>query len=199
MSAGEERRRPRRGRPAKLTRGAICSAAIGLIDRDGPAALTMRALAQELGVEAMSLYRHVGSKDELLDAVAEQLFAQIEPRGISSDWAAAVRGYASSVRGLARAHPQAFALVAARSGGARALQPAEDLLASLRASGFTPARAVAAYRLVAAYTSGYVLAEIGGPALAEDAIPPRMAALRSLARQLTGEPPQGSFRAGLET
>jgi TetR/AcrR family tetracycline transcriptional repressor len=195
-SAATPQRR-RRGRPPKLSRPAILAAAMTLIDRDGAEALTMRSLAAALGVEAMSLYRHVASKQALLDGIADQLYAQIEPRGVSTDWASAVRGYASSVRGLARAHPQAFALVEPRS--ASALQPVEDLLASLRAAGFTPARAVAAYRLVASYTRGYALAEIAGFALDEGAIAERFPTVRSLARHLTSEPGQGSFRAGLET
>ena len=96
----------------------------------------MRSLAAELGVEAMSLYRHVDSKEALLDGVAEQLMGEIEPRGVSSDWAEAVRGFASSVRGLAREHPQAFTLLGMRAlASASALQPVEDLLASLRAGG----------------------------------------------------------------
>ena len=69
----------------------------------------------------------------------------------------------------------------------------------LRAGGFTPARAVAAYRLVASYTRGYALAEIAGFALEEGTIAERFPTVRSLARQLTSEPGQGSFRAGLET
>jgi AcrR family transcriptional regulator len=197
VSTREDTQRRRRGRPPRLTRPAILAAAIELVDREGADALTMRALAGALGVEAMSLYRHVASKQALLEGIADQLYAQIEPRGVSTDWAAAVRGYASSVRGLARAHPHAFALVAPRGPGA--LQPVEDLLASLRAGGFTPARAIAAYRLVAAYTRGYALAEIGGFALEEAAISERFPAVRGLARQLTAEPGQGSFRAGLET
>jgi AcrR family transcriptional regulator len=192
----------RGGRPARLSRAAIFAAAIELIEASGAEALTMRALADSLGVEAMSLYRHVASREALLDGIAGQLMSKIEPRGVSSDWAAAVRGYASAVRGLARTHPATFALVAYRAPeSAGALQPVEDLLASLRAAGFTPARAVSVYRLIAAYTRGYVLAEIGGFALDEQALgqSARLPSIRALARQLTGEPGNGSFRAGLET
>jgi AcrR family transcriptional regulator len=197
-TAGAQRRR--RGRPPKLSRPAILGAAMALIDRDGAESLTMRSLAAELGVEAMSLYRHVDSKEALLEGVAEQLMGEIEPRGVSSDWAEAVRGFASSVRGLAREHPQAFTLLGMRAlSSASALQPVEDLLASLRAGGFTPARAVAVYRLVASYTRGYALAEIAGFALDEGTIAERFPTVRSLARQLTSEPGRGSFRAGLET
>jgi AcrR family transcriptional regulator len=196
--------RRRRGRPPKLSRPAILAAAMTLIDRDGAEALTMRSLAGALGVEAMSLYRHVDSKEALLDGVAEQLMSEIEPRGVSSDWAEAVRGFASSVRGLAREHPQAFMLLGMRAlDSASALQPVEDLLASLRAGGFTPARTVAAYRAVAAYTRGYALSEIAGFALDEgslgaDALGERFPTIRALSRHLASEPNQGSFRGGLE-
>jgi AcrR family transcriptional regulator len=197
--------RRRRGRTPKLSRPAIFAAAIALIDRDGPGALTMRSLADALGVEAMSLYRHVPSKQALLDGVAEQLMSEIEPRGASADWTSAVRGFASSIRGLARSHPQAFTLVALRAlDGASALQPVEDLLASLRGAGFTPARAVAAYRVVAAYTRGWALEEVAGFALDEreqldsELLADRFPTIRALGRQLASEPSRGSFRAGLE-
>jgi AcrR family transcriptional regulator len=196
--------RRRRGRPPKLSRPTILAAAMALIDRDGAEALTMRSLAAELGVEAMSLYRHVDSKEALLDGVAEQLMGEIEPRGVSSDWAEAVRGFASSVRGLAREHPQAFTLLGMRAlASASALQPVEDLLASLRAGGFTPARAVAAYRAVAAFTRGYALSEVAGFALDEgslgaDTLGDRFPTIRALSRHLASEPNQGSFRAGIE-
>jgi AcrR family transcriptional regulator len=193
--------RRRRGRPAKLSRPAIFATAIRLVDADGPNALTMRNLADALDVEPMSLYRHVEGKEALLDGLAEQLMSEIEPRGASSDWAVAVRGFASSVRGLARNHPRAFALVALRAlDSGSALQPVEDLLASLRGGGFTPARAVVAYRVVAAYTRGYVLSEIAGFALPEDvASAGRFPTIRSLSRQLASEPTNAGFRAGLET
>ena len=84
----------------------------------------MRALAGAIGVEAMSLYRQDESKEALLEGVAEQLMSEIEPRGASSDWTEGVRGFASSVRGLAHKHPQASTLLAQRSleehGGAAA-------------------------------------------------------------------------------
>ena len=68
---GASRAPRRRGRPPKLSVPAIVAAAIELLDREGPDALTMRRLGAELGVEAMSLYRHVPSRDALLDALAD--------------------------------------------------------------------------------------------------------------------------------
>jgi AcrR family transcriptional regulator len=197
--------RQRRGRPAKLSRPAIFAAAVELIDRGGPEALTMRSLASALDVEAMSLYRYVDGRDALLDGVAEQLMSEIEPRGASSDWVVAVRGYAGSIRGLARNHPQAFTMVALRAlDSPSALQPVEDLLASLRRAGFTPARAVAAFRTIAAFTQGYVLSEIAGFALPEETasaerVGGRFPAIRSLARPLASEPSDQGFRTALDT
>jgi AcrR family transcriptional regulator len=61
-----------------LSRDRVLEAAAGLADRDGIDALTMRRLAEELGVEAMSLYHHVPNKDAMLDGVVERCFAEIE-------------------------------------------------------------------------------------------------------------------------
>src|SRR5579859_2856148 len=92
-AGGPAPRRPR-GRPPKLSTAAIVAAAIGLLDRDGADALTMRRLGAELGVEAMSLYRHVAGRRALLDAIADGLAAEIEPHDGSGDWADALRATA---------------------------------------------------------------------------------------------------------
>jgi AcrR family transcriptional regulator len=189
-----------RGRPRTLSTGAIVAAALALLDREGADALTMRRLGAELGVEAMSLYRHVASRDALLDAIAERLVDEIEPRTTATaEWAEALRAFAGEVRGLARRHPAAFSLVGLRVlGTPSALGPVEDVLASLRSSGFTPARAVSAYRLVIAYARGYALSEIAGFAI-EPSSTERQPAIRSLSRRLAAEPTDVGFRAGLET
>ena len=90
--------RRRRGRPAKLSTESILDAALALLDREGAEALTMRRLGGELGVEAMSLYRHVADRAALLEALADRLAAEIEPRDGASDWADALRGFAGDLR-----------------------------------------------------------------------------------------------------
>jgi AcrR family transcriptional regulator len=190
--------RRRRGRPAKLSTEAILDAALGLLDREGAEALTMRRLGAELGVEAMSLYRHVADRSALLEGLADRLAAQIEPRD-GADWADTLRGFAGDLRALARRHPAAFALVGMRVlNTPNVLGPIEAVLASLRRGGFTPARAIFAYRLVATYARGYALAELAGFAIEvepDGALP----AIRSLSRRLASEPSEVSFRAGIET
>ena len=188
-----------RGRPAKLSSESILSAALALLDREGAEALTMRRLGGELGVEAMSLYRHVADRAALLEGLADRLAAEVEPRDGGGDWADALRGFAGDLRSIARRHPAAFALVGSRTlNTPNVLGPIEDVLASLRRGGFTPARAIFAYRLVAAYARGYALAEINGFAIEvgpEEPFP----AFRSLSRRLASEPSEVNFRAGLET
>jgi AcrR family transcriptional regulator len=191
--------RRRRGRPAKLSTESILDAALALIDREGAEALTMRRLGGELGVEAMSLYRHVADRAALLEGLADRLAAEIEPRDGAGEWADALRGLAGDLRALARRHPAAFTLVGMRVlSTPNVLGPIEDVLASLRRAGFPPARAIFAYRLVTTYARGYALAELGGFAIEVGPDAP-LPAIRSLSRRLASEPSDVNFRAGLET
>jgi AcrR family transcriptional regulator len=188
-----------RGRPRKLSSEAVVAAAIALLDREGAEGLTMRRLGGELGVEAMSIYRHVPSRRALLDAIADGLAAEIALDARAGEWPDALRALAGELRALARRHPAAFVLVGVRVFGTPgSLAPVEAVLASLRQGGFTPARAISAYRLVLAYARGYALSELAGFAIEA---PPheRHPVIRSLARRLASEPSEVSFRAGLET
>ena len=191
-------RRP--GRPGKLSADTISAAALALLDREGADALTMRRLGAELGVEAMSLYRHVASRDALLNALADRLAAEIEAHDdAATDWPDALRGLAGDLRSVARRHAAAFTLVGMRVlATPTSLRGVEDALAALRRGGFTPARAIAAYRLVIAYTRGYALSEIAGFAV-EVSTAERLPVIRSLGRRLASEPSEMGFRAGLET
>ena len=92
----ETRRRP--GRPARVRREQILAAAAALADEGGIEAVTMRSIGQQLGVEAMSLYRHVRDKDDVLDGIVDLVFAEIDlpPPGV--DWKTAMRRRAISAR-----------------------------------------------------------------------------------------------------
>jgi len=199
MAAPQQPARRRRGRPPKLSRASIVAAALALLDREGAEALTMRRLGSELGVEAMSLYRHVADRAALIRALADHLLSEIETRDSEEEWPDALRTFAGELRALARRHPAAFALAGTGVLGTPGrLGPIEEVLASLRRGGFAPARAIFAYRLVASYARGYALSEIDGFAI-EPGSDVALPSVRSLGRRLASEPTEANFRAGLET
>jgi AcrR family transcriptional regulator len=202
----------RRGRPARLSRAAILEQALRLVDDEGAEALTMRRLGSELGVEAMSLYRHVENKRALIDGIAERLMAEVDSHiRQGGGWVEAARSMSIGIRRVARAHPAAFELVGMRAMNTHnALRPIEALLADLRAGGFAPGRAVAAYRLISSYSRGFALAEITGFTLATNPRDParltseqlpadEFPTIHELARPLSHQPTNAHFLAGLET
>ena len=145
-----------------LSRRRILQAAVRLVDRDGLAALSMRRLGQELGVEAMSLYRHVPNKAALLDGIAETVVGEAElPPADAGDWAERARAMVHAYRRLARAHPNVFPLIALRPlNTPAALRPMEAALELFCAAGFDKRASLHAFRTLASYGSGYALEEI---------------------------------------
>jgi len=155
-----------------LDRERIVDVAIGFIDDEGLPGLTMRRLGAILGVEAMALYRYVPSKEDLLDAVVEQLVASMHrdadvltsPR---DGWQDFLQRMAHGVRRVALGHPKAFPLVASRPPEAPWLRPplrsldwVESFLAGLRSEGFTDGAAVAGYRAFTSFLLGHLLLEV---------------------------------------
>lgn len=97
----------------RIDRGAVVAATFKLIDQEGVAGLTMRALGNSLGVQAASLYHHVASRDELLRLVADSVArATIERMPIVLDWRAVARALADALRSALREHPGAAQIVA---------------------------------------------------------------------------------------
>jgi AcrR family transcriptional regulator len=127
----------------------------------------MRRLGAELGVEAMSLYKYVASKDALLDGVREVLLAEFESEltpASGEHWPDDLRRFARRFRALGRAHPEAFSLLA--RGADRAYvagrRTAEAGLQGLVAAGFDPATAASALRTVVRYVLGFTLVDMAG-------------------------------------
>ncbi|HEX3979117.1 MAG TPA: TetR/AcrR family transcriptional regulator [Solirubrobacteraceae bacterium] len=155
-SAGRHRRTP-------LSRRSIVTSAITLIEREGPDALSMRRLGRRLGVEAMALYHHFTSRDELIVAIADDLLAPLDDLRPTDDWSEACRRFATALRNVAVEHPATFRLVGLQPfDSPSALRPVERLLQVLVRAGFPPARALAIYRSVVSYARGYALAEATG-------------------------------------
>jgi AcrR family transcriptional regulator len=154
---------PRRAHASRLNRELILDAALSLIERDGPDALSMRRLGSELGVEGMALYHHLAGREELLRAIADRLMEPLHELELPEDWREACRRFATALRDVALAHPATFRLVWLQPFDTPAsLRPVERLLGILVAQGFTPADALAVYRAVASYARGYALAEATG-------------------------------------
>ena len=159
------------GRPA-LSREHIIATAIQFIDNNGLSALSMRRLAKELRVEAMSLYRHVNGREDLLEGVVDRMVARLRLRpdqeqlGPADGWQSYLQWLAHGVRALAREHPNVFPLIATRHPAApwlrpplRSLDVVEDFLSMLMSRGFSDARAVMAYRAFSSFLLGHLLLE----------------------------------------
>ncbi len=101
-------------RKAKISREEVLEAALRLVDAQGLAALSMRKLAEEVGVEAMSLYRHFPNKAAILDGLHETVLGQMPKPPASDDWKEDVRGLAKSFRGVLGQHPEVLPLFISR-------------------------------------------------------------------------------------
>src|SRR3974377_2131616 len=106
-----------RGRRARLSRDLVLRAAIALADGGGLDAVTMQAVGRRLGVEAMSLYRHVRNKDDILDGIVDLVFSEIDLPASGTPWRSAMRRRAGSARAPLPRPPRAGGGV---SGGRRA-------------------------------------------------------------------------------
>ena len=145
-----------------LDRPRVLAAALRLMDANGLDALSMRKLAAELDVEAMSLYYHVPGKAALLEGLAETILGEVRlPRGDPGDRSEATRAVARALRDNARAHPEAMPLLASLGlGSSAARRHTEDVLAVLGAAGLAPQAAFTAFLVIRSYVLGYVLWEI---------------------------------------
>ena len=147
-----------------LSRHRALSTAVALADVEGLGSLTMRRLARELGVEAMSLYHHVANKDEILDGMVELVFAEIEHPAQGVDWKPAMRERAGSVRAALRRHPWAISILQSRtSPGPENLGHLDALIGCFRTAGFSVVMAAHATSLVDSYVYGFVLQEVNLP------------------------------------
>jgi len=155
-----------------LTQERIVDAAVEFIDDFGLPGLSMRRLGTRLGVEAMSLYRYVPGREQLLDAVVERIIDQMEAdpdvlEGPEHGWQDYLQRLAHGIRRVALTHPKAFPLVASRPAEAPWLRPplrslrwVEAFLQGLAREGFSDQAAVEAYRAFTSFLLGHLLLEV---------------------------------------
>ena len=150
-------------RPA-LTVERIVDAAVAVADRGGLAAVSMRHVGAELGVEAMSLYHHIRGKEALLDLLADWIFAQIELPTIEKPWRAEMVLRAESARAVLSAHSWALGLTVSRSNpGPALLRHHDTILGCLRYNGSPVALATSTFSAIDSYVHGFVLTELSVP------------------------------------
>ena len=152
-----EHRRP-------LSRKRVMRAAFERADKDGIESLSMRKLAQELGVEAMSLYRHVRNKGEIVDGIIDRVFGEIGLPRCGVEWKTAMRQRAVSVREALARHPWAIGLMESRTTpGPATLQHHDAVIGCLREAGFSIAMAAHAYSVLDSYIYGFALQQASLP------------------------------------
>jgi AcrR family transcriptional regulator len=147
-----------------VTRERAVRVAVALADAGGIESLSMRKLARELGVEAMSLYYHVNSKDDLIDGMVDVVFSEITLPEVEGPWKGAMRDHAQSTRGVLTRHPWAISLIDSRTTpGAETLRHLDAMIGCLRHSGFTMTMAGHAMSVVDSYVRGFALQEASLP------------------------------------
>ncbi len=148
------------GRRPRVSYEQVLDAALELADEGGLAAVTMASVGARLGVEAMSLYRHIGNKDEMLDGLVDRVFAEIEVPADARDWRDALRRRAVSAHAALRRHPWAIGLMESRSQpGPATLGHHDAMVAILFRAGFDGRRLVRVYNLLDSYVYGFALQE----------------------------------------
>ncbi len=163
MKTPDQPRRP------GLTRAWITEVALALADARGVESLSMRALAKELGVEAMSLYNHIHNKDDLLDVVVDTVVGRIDLPSTGSNWQNELRSRAHSMRTVFLAHPWAPPLIVGRINvGPNMLALNEATLGCLRSAGFSYIQADHAMNALDSLIYGFHLLERSMPVQPEN-------------------------------
>ncbi|MDA2809531.1 TetR/AcrR family transcriptional regulator C-terminal domain-containing protein [Nocardiopsis sp. RSe5-2] len=185
-------------RPRSLTEDRIADAALAVLDRDGTDGLKMRAVAAELGMGTMSLYRYVSGRERLEGLVVDRMLAAVDTgTGELERWTDRVLALAERVRWVVQAHPAAVPLLLGRRHSAPAsLRWGEAVLEVLAEAGFGPRHRAFAFRAILGQVMGALQAEHFGPLIGEGtealaALPreshPYLAETAAAARGLTAE------------
>lgn len=159
-------RPPVRGAPRRepLSRDRVLRAAMRLADEGGLAAISMRRLGRVLGVEAMSLYKHVADKDDILDGIVDLVTSDFERPTPGDRWKPAIRRSAISARAALLAHPWASSLIESRSSaGPARMRYIDAVVGTLAGAGFPMPIVAQAVMALDSHTYGFVLQELAWP------------------------------------
>jgi TetR/AcrR family tetracycline transcriptional repressor len=163
-----------------LTREAVIDAAAALVAEQGYEALSMRTLGERCGVSAMTLYRHVTTKEDLLGALADRILGEIElPDPDQMPWQDVLLSLFGSMHRVLLAHPE-LAEIATRQhlNGVNSYAGAEVVLAALERAGITGATAASAFDALTLFTIGFTQRQTS--AHSEETLAGRLAAVETL-------------------
>lgn len=159
----------RMARPRKplLSRDRIVTAALSLVDAEGLAAVSTRRLAAELGVSGPSLYNHFRTKDQILEAVADSVSAQVDlsmfDPADGRDWRTSLHDWAVSYRAALLEHPNIVPVLAQGPGRRPAgLRLADAVFGSMVDAGWPPAQATSIGALMRYFVTGSALGSFAG-------------------------------------
>jgi AcrR family transcriptional regulator len=193
----------------RLTRERIVRAALRVMDAEGLEAVSMRRVAREVGVEAMSLYHHVEDKDDLLQGICNEVMRSFQFPGTSGDWVERAKAGARAWRRLLQEHPDVMRLFAETHGplplAVDSLKPTEFALGLFKEAGLSDRDTVQAFHSFGGYIQGFVMMEGGsikgghGEHLAEAEISPDAFPVLAAVGRYWGEcDPDEQFEFGLD-
>ncbi|MGA8041027.1 MAG: TetR/AcrR family transcriptional regulator C-terminal domain-containing protein [Acidimicrobiia bacterium] len=148
-----------------LNRAKVLEMAVELADEFGIEALTIRKLADRLGVGAMTIYHHVPSKDEIIDGMVEVVFTEIERPPTDVDWKTAIRRRCISARRVLNRHPWAAPFMESRmTPGPATLGHHDAVIGCLRNGGLSIQMTAHAYAILDSFVYGFAFEEATLPA-----------------------------------
>ena len=163
-----------------LTRDGVIDAAAAIVAESGYDALSMRTLGERCGVSAMTLYKYVQTKEDLLGALADRILGEIDlPDPDELGWQDVIRAVFGSTHRLLQAHPEVVEIATRQHlNGRNAYAAAEVVLRALRRAGITGAEAAGAFNALLAFTMGFTQRQIG--AHSDETFQTRLAAVQEL-------------------
>lgn len=186
MTAAQSRKRAVRRGQEPLSRERVLRAALTLADRDGIERFSMRRLASELGVEAMSLYHYYPSKDEILAAMLDAVYREIDVRALDGDWRDSIRAMAISFHGALLDHPWACGLLMSSIDLREPrMRHMDAVLSTLTEAGLSESLVDHAYHALDSYIVGFTLWQLPIRAIADE--------LPDLAQQFVRHVPRDQY------
>lgn len=192
-------------RPRSLSDDQLVAAALAVVDRDGLPALTMRAVARELGVATMGLYRYVADRQALELMVVDHVFRSVDPSLPDAGWQERVRVLLDRTRVAVARHPALVPLVLRhRQAAPGSLRLIEVMLSVLTEGGLDGTDRVLAQRTLIGHLLGFLqiehLAALSGPGtiVMSELSPDEYPLLARTAADARSVPPDEEFRRGLD-